>query len=82
MGRLTAAQRARNELAHACRRKDSTPEQITQARRDLAEINLTDAINAARELVATWPVFSDEKIAELTLLLRGESSGQGALDPA
>ena len=44
---------------------------LPELRRDLAEANLTDQIRAARERVATWPPFTEEQIARLTLALRG-----------
>lgn len=72
----TPPQRARDALGAAVRRGDP-PETIAQLRRELEAANLTAAIEAAREQVAPWPLFSDEKIAELTLLLRGEPNGQG-----
>jgi hypothetical protein len=69
----SAAQLARNALGAAVRRGDP-PEVIDQARRDLAEIVLSDYIRKARDRVRSWPLLTDEKIARLTLLLRGEAS--------
>ena len=68
----SAAQQARNALGAAARRGDP-PEVIDQLRRELAEANLTDAIIAARPKVSAWPLFTDDAIARLTLLLRGET---------
>ena len=69
---LTEAEQARNRLAAATRRGDPD-EVIRQARQDLAEAILTDAIRTARQYVAAWPAFRPEQEARLTLLLRGES---------
>jgi hypothetical protein len=68
----TEAETARNTLAATIRRGD--PGAVTQARRDLAEIVLADQIAAARERVAAWPAFTDDQIARLTLLLRGDGA--------
>jgi hypothetical protein len=74
---LTEAEQARNRLAAAVRRGEPV-EVIDQARRDLAEANLSDAIRRARPKVAAWPLFTDEQISRLTALLRGEPDGQAA----
>ena len=68
-GPLSAAELARNHLGGIVRQGD--PEQITQARRNLAEALLTDYIRTARARAAAWPPFTDEQIARLTLL-RGD----------
>jgi hypothetical protein len=61
----SAAQRARSALGAAARHGD--PEQIEQARQDLAEANLAARI---REAVAGWPPLSAERRERLALLLR------------
>lgn len=69
----SAAQQARNRLGAAARR-NSTPEVIEQARRDLNEAVAADRI---REAVAAWPPLTDEQRSRLALLLH-PGAGDGA----
>jgi hypothetical protein len=73
---VSAAESARNRLGVAIRLHRPAAE-IDQARRDLAEAVLADHIRAARDRVAAWPLFTEDQIARLELLLRGEPDGQG-----
>jgi hypothetical protein len=64
---LTPAERARNALMHARRRKGTTPEQVEEARADLAEAKLTDAIN--KFLAACPGDPGEERLARVRALL-------------
>jgi len=77
----TPAEAARNNLAHAVRRGEPQ-EVIDQARRDLAEANLADAIDRARPKVSVWPLLTEEQIARLNAKMRGEPDGQADAEAA
>jgi hypothetical protein len=72
---MSEAQRARSELGLAYRRRNSTPEQIAEARRNLTEANLTARI---REAVAAWPPLTDAQRERLALLLHPGSGDAAA----
>jgi hypothetical protein len=68
---LSAAQRARNALGAAARRGDPA-EQITEARRNLAEAKIADAI---RQAVDSAPPLTDAARARLARLLIAAPAG-------